>query len=90
MDGRFGFLHLHAYRVGGWDECRDQPDAIIADPSTQLESVLDREPWRSLRAVKLHHVYSVNPDLIERPGPQYNDGLRWLIDRLTPLATKPA
>jgi len=69
---------------------RDQPDAIIADPSTQLESVLDREPWRSLRAVKLHHVYSVNPDLIERPGPQYNDGLRWLIDRLTPLATKPA
>jgi cobalamin transport system substrate-binding protein len=69
---------------------RDQPDAIVADPSTQLRSVLDREPWRSLRAVKLHHVYFVDPDLIERPGPHYNDGLRWLLDRLTPLGTKPA
>jgi ABC-type Fe3+-hydroxamate transport system substrate-binding protein len=48
--------------------------------------VLDREPWRSLRAVQLHHVYSVDPDLLERPGPSYNDGLRWLVDRLTPLA----
>jgi ABC-type Fe3+-hydroxamate transport system substrate-binding protein len=36
--------------------------------------------------VRLHRVYSVNPDLIERPGPSYNDGLRWLVDRVTPLA----
>jgi iron complex transport system substrate-binding protein len=69
---------------------RAQPDAIVADPATRLDSVLDREPWRSLKAVRLHHVYTVDPDLIERPGPQYNDGLRWLIERLTPLAVNPA
>jgi hypothetical protein len=31
-------------------------------------------------------MYSVNPDIIERPGPKYNDGLRWLTERLAPLA----
>ncbi|MGB9650492.1 MAG: helical backbone metal receptor, partial [Candidatus Cybelea sp.] len=64
----------------------DQPDMLVADAATNLGGVLDREPWRSLRAVRLHHVYSVDPDLLERPGPSYNDGLRWLVDRLTPLA----
>ncbi|HEV3195611.1 MAG TPA: helical backbone metal receptor [Candidatus Cybelea sp.] len=65
---------------------RDQPDVLVADPATHLELAFDREPWRSLRAVRLHHVYSVNPDIIERPGPNYNQGIRWLLERLTPLA----
>ena len=65
---------------------REQPDILIADPATNLRSVLDREPWRSLRAVRLHRVYYVNPDVVERPGPNYNDGLRWLVDRVAPLA----
>jgi len=66
---------------------RLQPDAIVTDPSVGLNAVLDREPWRSLRAVKNGHVF-VLPDaaLLERPGPRYNRGLRWLIGRLTPLA----
>ena len=59
---------------------------LVADAATNLDAVLDREPWHSLRAVRLRHVYSVDPDLLERPGPSYNDGLRWLVDRLTPLA----
>ncbi|HVN68376.1 MAG TPA: helical backbone metal receptor [Candidatus Binatia bacterium] len=66
---------------------RDQPDAIVADPAARLSDALGREPWRSLRAVHLGHVYSVDPDLIERPGPNYNAGLRWLAARLAPLAT---
>jgi ABC-type Fe3+-hydroxamate transport system substrate-binding protein len=65
---------------------RHQPDILIADPSVRLDSVLDREPWRTLRAVRLHHVYAVNPDLIERPSPSYNDGVRWLVHRIAPLA----
>ena len=65
---------------------RHQPDMLVADAATNLAAVLDREPWRSLRAVRLRHVYSVDPDLLERPGPSYNEGLRWLVDRLTPLA----
>lgn len=66
---------------------RDQPDAIVTDPAIHLEAVLDRDPWRSLRAVREHRVYTVNPaSVIERPGPFYNRGLAWLIARLTPLA----
>jgi iron complex transport system substrate-binding protein len=66
---------------------RRQPDLLVADPATQLDAIAGREPWRSLRAVRLRHVYYVNPDLIERPAPAYNKGLQWLIDRIAPLAT---
>jgi iron complex transport system substrate-binding protein len=65
---------------------RRQPDILVADAAINLASVLDREPWRSLRAVRFGHVYAVNPDLIERPGPAYNDGIRWLAARIAPLA----
>ena len=68
---------------------RHQPDLIVADRAIRLDSVLDREPWRSLQAVRLGHVYAVDPDLIERPAPNYNEGLRWLIDRIRPLAGTP-
>jgi len=66
---------------------RRQPDVLIADAAIHLDASFDREPWRSLNAVRLGRVFPVNPDLIERPGPAYNDGLQWLIDRLRPLAT---
>lgn len=58
-----------------------QPDIIIADPEVHLSDVLERPPWNSLRAVKLHHTY-ILPDaaILERPGPRYNEGLAWLID----------
>lgn len=66
---------------------RRQPDLLVADAAIHLDASFDREPWRSLSAVRLGRVYAVNPDLIERPGPAYNDGLRWLIERIRPLAT---
>ena len=57
-----------------------QPDVLIADPTVQLQSVLDRPPWNALRAVREHHVaYLPDPAILERPGPRYNDGLAWLI-----------
>jgi iron complex transport system substrate-binding protein len=66
---------------------RLQPDAIITDNAVGLPAVLDRQPWRSLRAVQNHHVFIIpNAALLERPGPRYNEGLQWLVDRLTPLA----
>ena len=65
---------------------RDQPDLLVVDPATRLDSITDREPWRSLRAVQRHQVYSVNPDILERPGARYNEGLRWLLERIEPLA----
>ncbi|HLX25901.1 MAG TPA: helical backbone metal receptor [Candidatus Cybelea sp.] len=66
---------------------RAQPDAIVTDRAVHLETVLDREPWRSLRAVQQHHIFIVDPAaILERPGPGYTEGLRWLVERLTPLA----
>ena len=65
---------------------RRQPDMLVADASTHLELVVDREPWRSLDAVRHGRVYPVDPRIIERPGPSYNDGVRWLMDRIAPLA----
>jgi iron complex transport system substrate-binding protein len=68
---------------------RRQPDLLVADAAIRLDAALDREPWRDLTAVKLGRVYDVNPDLIERPGPAYNDGVRWLVERLAPIAALP-
>jgi ABC-type Fe3+-hydroxamate transport system substrate-binding protein len=67
---------------------RAQPDVLVTDPAIRLDAAIDREPWRSLRAVRQRHVYTVVPAaIIERPGPNYNEGIRWLVERLTPLAT---
>lgn len=64
-----------------------QPDALVSDESIHLDAVLTREPWRSLRAVVNHRVYIIkDAALLERPGPRYNEGLAWLIDRLRPIA----
>ncbi|HTU83642.1 MAG TPA: helical backbone metal receptor [Candidatus Acidoferrales bacterium] len=69
---------------------RDRPDAIVTDPAVGLGAVLTREPWRSLTAVREAHVYAVTPAaILERPGPSYNEGIRWLLARLTPLAARP-
>ena len=60
-----------------------QPDVIVADPTVQLPSVLDRPPWNALRAVRAKHVaYLPDPAILERPGPRYNEGLAWLIATL--------
>ena len=70
---------------------RAQPDAIVAGRDTDLYAVASREPWRSLRAVREGHVFVITDPRIDtalfRPGPNYNEGLRWLIERLSSLST---
>jgi len=62
-----------------------QPDVIVADQASGLAAVLNRPPWNSLAAVKAKRVYVIDDaDLLERPGPRYNDGLAWLIGKLHP------
>ena len=62
-----------------------QPDVIVADHASGLAAVLNRPPWNSLAAVKAKRVYVIDDaDLLERPGPRYNDGLAWLIGKLHP------
>jgi iron complex transport system substrate-binding protein len=68
---------------------RDDPDVVVVDPAVHLQSSLDREPWRSLRAVRERRVYTIDPpEMLMRPGPNYNKGLLWLIERLAPRATQ--
>jgi ABC-type Fe3+-hydroxamate transport system substrate-binding protein len=60
-----------------------QPDAIVADRQSGLQGMLDRPPWNALRAVRAGRVYILDDaDILERPGPRYNEGLAWLIARL--------
>jgi iron complex transport system substrate-binding protein len=67
----------------------DDPDVIIDDPAVHLQNSLESEPWRSLRAVQEHRVYTIEPaEILMRPGPNYNKGLLWLIERLAPRATQ--
>jgi iron complex transport system substrate-binding protein len=62
-----------------------QPDVIVTDRSVALAAVLDRAPWNALRAVREKRVYVLdNPDLLQRPGPRYNEGLAWLATHLHP------
>ena len=71
---------------------RAQPDAIVAGRDTDLSSVRTRQPWRSLRAVREDHVFTITDPRVDaalfRPGPRYNEGLRWLIERLSSLSTR--
>jgi iron complex transport system substrate-binding protein len=70
---------------------RAQPDVIVAGHDTDLSGVASREPWRSLHAVREDHVFTISDpridDALFRPGPNYNEGLRWLIERLSSLST---
>lgn len=66
---------------------RLQPDVVVTSSDTGLLRMLDRAPWRSLRAVREHHVYAIaDPALLERPGPRYVAGVAWLIARLRATA----
>jgi iron complex transport system substrate-binding protein len=60
-----------------------QPDAIVADRLSGVTGVLEAPPWSGLHAVRDGHVYVLDDaDILERPGPRYNEGLAWLIAHL--------
>ncbi|MFN2459370.1 MAG: ABC transporter substrate-binding protein [Candidatus Velthaea sp.] len=60
-----------------------QPDALVVDPTVDLPAVAARAPWSSLRAVRERRVFTLpEAGILERPGPRYVQGLRWLIERL--------
>ncbi|HUA08966.1 MAG TPA: helical backbone metal receptor [Candidatus Acidoferrales bacterium] len=91
--GRDAASDLHAAWAEYSEEAllRAQPDAIVAGHDTDLAAVENREPWRSLRAVREGHVFVITDPRVDaalfRPGPRYNEGLRWLIERLSSLST---
>jgi ABC-type Fe3+-hydroxamate transport system substrate-binding protein len=70
---------------------RAQPDVLVAAGDAGVGSAFEREPWRSLPAVREHRVFVVTDPRIDtalfRPGPHYNEGLRWLLERFSSLST---
>ena len=65
-----------------------QPDAVVTDDQTQLTALLGYAPWRSLKAVQSGRVFVLDKrhaDVVERPGPRYNEGIAWLIEHLRTL-----
>jgi iron complex transport system substrate-binding protein len=63
---------------------RADPDIIVASKSVGFDAaVRAREPWRSLRAVKMGKVIQPPDDsILERDGPRVVDGLEWLSAQL--------
>lgn len=67
---------------------KDNPQVIVltedphygGDPAT----VATRPGWASIAAVTNHHVYAIDPNLVERPGPRVVDGLQQLAHDLHP------
>jgi len=51
---------------------------------TTVASVAARPGFGSISAVKDHHVYAFNDDLISRPGPRIVDGLERLAVLIHP------
>lgn len=47
-------------------------------------AVAQRSGWAQIAAVQAHHVYAINPDTIQRPGPRIVDGLEQLAKDLHP------
>lgn len=65
---------------------RADPDVIVATADSRIDQVLAREPWRSLRAVRSHHVFiAADSNMLVRPSPRYLQGLQWLIARFSSL-----
>ena len=53
------------------------PDIIILMyPEADIESVINRPGWKSIKAVKKGNIFTTNQDLFVRPGPRNLDAIR--------------
>ncbi|WP_085523509.1 ABC transporter substrate-binding protein [Tuberibacillus sp. Marseille-P3662] len=64
------------------------PDIIILTYGDQkaVQSVLNREAWQNVGAVKNERVYTINTNLVSRPGPRISKGVVELAKRVYPDA----
>jgi iron complex transport system substrate-binding protein len=79
---------------GGYPQVTDEaviranPQYIILTEDPRYggdpQLVYRRPNWGQITALKLHHVYHLNTDLMQRPGPRLVDGLQCLAQLLHP------
>ncbi len=79
---------------GGYPQVTDEA-VIAANPAYviltedplyggQPATVYKRANWGGIDAVKTHHVYHINTNLMQQPGPRLVDGLRCLAQTIHP------
>ncbi|NND70441.1 MAG: cobalamin-binding protein [Rhodothermales bacterium] len=64
-----------------------QPDVVVVamGPDFSMDDLIDSHPsWTELPAVANDRVYSIDPDLILRPGPRVVDGVLFLATWISP------
>ncbi len=75
---RAGGENIAAETNTPWPQLSDEiiiaqdPDVILVTADFQ-ERILNKAAWRNLKAVKKGAIYSVDPDLISRPGPRIGE-----------------
>lgn len=62
------------------------PEVIILadEPAVTVEDVKARPGWENVSAVKNGHIYTVDPDIVSRPGPRLIEALETLAKLLYP------
>ncbi|MBT2574744.1 ABC transporter substrate-binding protein [Bacillus sp. ISL-51] len=74
----------------GWVQLTDEaivklnPDVIITTDGVKAAEVEKRAGWGAVNAVKDHHVYSIDPDLVTRSGPRLAEGVEKLAESVYP------
>jgi iron complex transport system substrate-binding protein len=91
--GLAGGRNLGASLASDWAQIsaeeilRQDPDVILlgdTDFGVTVESVAERPGWGNLSAVQNGSVYSIDSNLVLRPGPRLIDGLETMVPLLHP------
>lgn len=87
-----------AANVKGWPKysaekvVKQNPDAIVLTyglyTKNAVKKVLNRPGWQNVAAVKNKRVYSINSDLVSRPGPRLVKGVEQLAHAIYPKVFK--
>jgi iron complex transport system substrate-binding protein len=90
---RAGGINVGATLQGEWAQI-SMEELLVQNPAFIIlgdsaygetpEKVAARPGWEALTAVKNHHVYTFDDNLVSRPGPRWVDGLEALAKLLHP------
>jgi iron complex transport system substrate-binding protein len=96
MDEMLNIVHATnvAHQIVGWNALSSEqiikykPDAIVVTYASYdknaIQHLKGRVGWSAIPAVRYNHVYSVNGDLVTRPGPRLIVGVEELAKKIYP------